>query len=69
MIKHLNGWDRCKNVHKSEYKIYPKSFPVAKTSCMKDYVKQSLRNTPNHFILHVGKNKLNSNQTSEVIAK
>ena len=37
--------------------------------CMKDYAKPSLRSTPNHFILHVGTNNLNSNQTSEVIAK
>ena len=36
---------------------------------MKNYMKPSLRNTPNHFILHVGTNDLNSNQTSEVIAK
>ena len=36
---------------------------------MKDYVKPSLRSPPNHFILHVGTNDLNSNQTSEAIAK
>ena len=58
-----------KNAHKSECKVYVKSFPGAKTSCMKDYVKPSLRSTPSHFILHVGTNDLNSNQTSEVIAK
>ena len=69
MIKHLNGWDMPKKVHKSECKIYVKSFPGAKISCMKDYVKPSLRNTANHFILHVGKNDLNPNQTSEVITK
>ena len=46
-----------------------KSFPGAETSCMKDYVKPSLRSAPNHFILHVGKNDLNSNQTSQVITK
>ena len=58
-----------KKVHKSECKIYVKSFPGAKTCCMKDCVKVSLRSTPNHFILHLGTNDLNSNQTSEVIAK
>ena len=36
---------------------------------MKDYVKLSLKSTPNHFILHAVTNDLNSNQTSEVIAK
>ena len=69
MIKHLNGWDMSKEVHKSECKIYVKSFPGAKTSYMKDYVKPSLGSTPKHLILHVGTNGLNSNQTSEVIAK
>ena len=63
MIKHLNGWDISKKTHKSECKIYEKSFASAKTSCMKDYVKPWLRSTPNHFILHVGTNDLNSNQT------
>ena len=58
-----------KKVHKSEYKIFVKSFPGAKKFCTKDYVKPSLRSTPNHFILQVGTNGLNSNQTSEVIAK
>ena len=69
MIKHLSGWDMSKKAHKSGCKLYVKSFPGAKTSCMKDYVKPSLRSTPNHFILHVGTNDLNSNQTSGVIAK
>ena len=58
-----------KKVHKSECKIYVKSFPGPKTTCMKDYVKPSLRSTPNHFILCVGMNDLNSNQASEVTAK
>ena len=69
MIKYLNVWDMSKRAHKSECKICVKSFPGTKTFCMKHYVKASLRSTPNHFILHVGTNDLNSNQTSEVIAK
>ena len=40
-----------------------------KVPSMKCYVKPLLRGTPNHFILHVGTNDLNFNQTSEVIAK
>ena len=58
-----------KKAHKSECKVYVKSFPGAKTSCMKDFVEPLLRSTPNHFILPVGMNDLNSNQTPEVIAK
>ena len=38
----------------SECKIYVKSFPGAKTSCLKDYVKPSLQSTQKHFILHSG---------------
>ena len=48
---------------------YVNSFPNAKTNCMLDYVKPSQKSTSNHFILHAGTNNLNSNQTSEVIAK
>ena len=61
MFKHLNGWDTSKKVHKSECKTYVKSFLGAKTPCRKDSVKPSLRSTPNHFLLHVGTNDLQSN--------
>ena len=47
MIKHLNCWEMSKKVHKSECKIYVKSFPGAKKSCMKDYVKPLLKSPPN----------------------
>ena len=50
-----------KKVHISECKIYVKSFPGAKTSCTKDYVKPTLRSIPTHFILHTGRDDLNSN--------
>ena len=70
MIKRLNGWDMSNKVHQSECKLYVKSFPKhAKTSCMKEYVKPLLRSLPTHFVLHVGTNDLNSNQTLEFIAK
>ena len=52
-----------KKVHKSDCRIYIKSFLGAKTYSMKYYVKPSLRSTPNHFILYVGTNDLESNQT------
>ena len=58
-----------KKVHKSECKIYVKSFPSAKTSRIQDYVKSSLRSTPKHFVLHVRTNDPNSNKSSEVITK
>ena len=55
MIKHLNGWDMSKQIHKSEYKIYVKTFSGAKTSCVKDYLKPLLRSTPNHCFTRCNK--------------
>ena len=61
MINYLNGWDMSKVVYKSECQIYVKSFPGAKTSCMKDFVKLTLRRPSKHFILRVGTNDINCN--------
>ena len=36
---------------------------------MKDYMKPSLRENPDHFILHVRTNDLNTERSPEVIAK
>ena len=36
---------------------------------MKDYMKPSLRENPDHFILHVGTNDLNTGRSPELIAK
>ena len=69
MIKHLNSWGMSKKGHKSECKIFVKSPPGDKTPCMKNYMKPSLRSTPNHFILNAGTNDLKSTQTSEIISK
>ena len=46
-----------------------KTFSGAKTACMHDYVKQSVRNSPDRFILHVGTNDLSSNKSPEEIAR
>ena len=37
--------------------------------CMKDYLKLPLRENPDHFVLHVGKNDLDSDQSPDLIAK
>ena len=50
-------------------KIYVKIFSGATVSCMEDYMKTSLRNPPDHFILHVGANDLSSEKCSMEIAK
>ena len=45
------------------------SFSRATADCMTDYMKPSLRENPNHFILHVGTNDLISNNSAKCIAE
>ena len=59
MTKLLNGWEMAKRMQ-SNCKIYVKTFSRAMVSCKEDYMKPSLRNPPNNFILHVGTNDLSS---------
>ena len=53
MTKLLNGWEMAKRIQ-SNCKIHVKTFSGATVSCMEDYMKPPLRNSPDHFILHVG---------------
>ena len=50
-------------------KLYVKQFSGARTKYMKDYMKPSLRENPDYFILHAGINHLNTNRSLELIAK
>ena len=52
MTKLLNGWEIVKRIQ-SNCKIYMKAFSGATVSCMEDYIKLSIRNLSDHFILHV----------------
>ena len=52
----------------SKYKLCVRNFSGAKMKCMKDYLKPSLRENPNHVILHVGTNALNSERSPELTA-
>ena len=48
-------------------KVYVRSFSGAEVKCMKDYVKPCIReNDPDHVILHVGTNKMNSELPPDV---
>ena len=68
MTKHTNGWDIAKKV-KLKCKVYAKTFPGATIKCMADYMKPSIRAKPDHAILHIGTNDLNSNATpNEIVA-
>ena len=54
---------------KKNCKVYEWSFPGAKVQCMDDYKKLSIRDEPDHFIVHVGTNDLNSEVSSKSIAE
>ena len=68
MVKHLNDYEILWKLQ-SKCKVYDGNFPGAKTRRMKDYLKSSLGETPDHFILRFGTNDLNSKRYSELIAK
>ena len=63
MIKHLNGWEMSKKIRNC--KVYVRSFPSAKVQCMDDYQKPSIRDKPDHFIIQIGTNDLNSKVSSK----
>ena len=67
IVKHVEGWQLSKMTNQ---KVYVRSFSGAKVKCMKDYVKPCIReNDPDHVILHVGTNEMNSELPPERIAK
>ena len=60
MIKNLRGWEISKKLKNAN--VYVKHFAGAKVRCMKDHIKPSLREKPNHIVLHVGTNDLVSDR-------
>ena len=68
MTKLLNDWKMTKRIQ-CNCKIYVKTFSGATVSYMQDYMKPFLRNSPDHFILHVGANDLSSEKFFMEIAK
>ena len=67
MIKHVEGWQLSKSTNQ---KVYVRSFTGAKVKCMKDYIKPCIQeNDPDHVIMHVGTNEMNSELPPERIAK
>ena len=65
MVKHLNSSEMSEKI--KNCKIYVRSFPGAKVQCMDDYKKPSIRDEPDHFIVHVGTNDLSSEVSSKSI--
>ena len=68
MVEHINGWEIFKHLQ-SDCKVYVKQFSDARTKCVKDYMKPSLGENPDHFVLHVSPDDLNTVRSAELIAK
>ena len=66
MVKHINGWEISKRLQ-SDCKVYVKQFSGART--MYERLYGTLRENPDHFILHVRANDLNTERFPELIAK
>ena len=68
IVKKVNGFYPTKNI---KYKILVKVTPFssAKIRCMYDHAKPTIRElNPQHIILHVGNNNLNSEKTASQIS-
>ena len=68
LIKHTNGWETAKTLN-TECKVFVRTFPGATTHCLRNYMKALMRTKPNHFVVHVGANHLNSNASPDKISK
>ena len=66
-IKKIKGWKISKKLQNGN--VYLRHFSGAKVRCMKDYLKPPLRENPDHFVLHVGTNDLDSDGSPDLIAK
>ena len=69
IVKHIQGWEITKKLD-NKHKVYVRQFSGFKISCMKDYVKPSIReNNPDHIIFHVGTNDVPSEKAPQVIGQ
>ena len=66
-IKHVSGYDIARKLNKC--KVFVKCFSGAKVRFLKDHMKPSLREKPDHIVLHTGTNDLNSYRSQELIEK
>ena len=69
MVKKVNGFYLTRNIkHKFLVKVRP--FSSAKTRCMYDHANPTIRElNPEHIILHVDTNGLNSEKTASQVSK
>ena len=67
MIKNMKVWDISKKSHNTN--VYVWHFLGAEVHCMKDHLKPSLSENPDHLVLYVGINDLDSDWSPDLIAK
>ena len=67
ILKNIKGWEISKKLQNAN--VYVRHFSGAKVRCMKDYLKPSLKENPDHFVLHVGTNDLDSDRSPDLIIK
>ena len=69
MVKNVNGRSISEKL-KKKHNVYVRSFFDSKVRCMKDCVKLCIRvNNPDHRILHVGTNNMNSEKLAPLCNK
>ena len=66
-FKNIKGWEISKKLQNANVSV--RHFSGAKVRCMKDYLKPSLRENPDHFVLHVGTNDLDSDRSPDLMAE
>ena len=67
LAKPFNCWEISKKI--KNCKVYVRSFPGAKVQFMDNYNKLPIRDEPDHFMVHVGTNDLNSEVPSKSTAE
>ena len=67
IIKHVKSYSLSESL--DNCKICVKDLPCARVRCMQDYVRPTIRENPNHIILHVGTNDLTTNIPPEKVVE
>ena len=59
---------KLSNSLNNKHRVVVHSFGGAKTQCMEDYIKPTIKLSPNQIIIHCGTNNLASNEEPKTIA-
>ena len=67
MVRKVFG-DKLSHSLNNNYHVVVRSFGGAKTQCIEDYIKPTIKLCPNQIIIHCGTNNLPSNEEPKTIA-